>query len=342
MMGLSPLFLRRLALFKSHKRGYYSFLLLLLAYAVSLFAELLCNSKPLLIRYENSYYFPILQVYPETTFGGSFVTEADYKDAEILLRLTQDGNRIIWPLIPYGPTEVDFELSEPAPSKPDSKHLLGTDDRARDIVARLLFGFRLSLSFGFALALLGTLLGIIAGAIQGYCGGWVDLLGQRLSEIWSSLPELFILIILTSLFEPSLLLITLLMAGMGWMGLAAYVRAEFLRAREFDFVSSAISLGASRARIIVQHILPNTLAPVITFFPFRVSAAIAELASLDFLGLGVPSPTPSLGELLAQGKANLHSWWIIGSTFVVMVLMIMLLNFIGEAFQKAFDPKAQL
>lgn len=309
-------------------------------YFISWFGGLICNSRPILVQYKGQYYFPFLVSYPETVFDGELVIETDYKDEEIIARLNEGDNFVIWPLIKFGPTDIDFNLETPAPSPPDSHHILGTDDRARDVFARLLFGFRISLTFGIILALLGTMLGIIAGAVQGYSGGKIDLLGQRFIEIWSSLPELFILIILTSLFEPSLPLIIILMSAMGWMGLAAYVRAEFLRAREFDFVISAIALGASKFRVIFWHILPNTLAPVITFFPFRVSAAISGLASLDFLGLGVPSPTPSLGELLSQGKANLHSWWIIVATFIVMVSMITMLNFMGEAVQKAFDPKA--
>ncbi|NRA44776.1 MAG: ABC transporter permease [Oligoflexales bacterium] len=333
---------RRWELFCSHRRGFYSLILLGLSLFISLFAEFICNHKPLILKYENEYLFPVFKVYPETKFGGFFETETDYKDEEILESLTSHGNWALWAPIRFGPTEVDFDLEEPAPSKPDNRHLLGTDDRARDVLARLIFGFRISLLFGLVLSLLGIFFGIVAGALQGYLGGAFDLFFQRITEIWSSLPELFILIILTSIFEPSIYIMLVLMAMMGWMGLAAYVRAEFLKAREYDFVQSPLALGASRLRVMWVHIFPNTLAPVITFFPFRVSAAITGLASLDFLGLGVPSPTPSLGELLAQGKANLHSWWIIVSTFFVMVFMILCLNFIGEGVQKAMDPKAVL
>lgn len=340
MLALSRMSKRRLQVFKSHRRAYFSFLFLSCVFVCSLFGELLCNHKPLLVYYGSSLYTPFLIEYPETTFGGEFESETDYKDEEIIERLNEGRNWLVWAPIRYGPSEVDYELMEPAPSAPDSNHWLGTDDRARDVLARLIFGFRLSLIFGLVLASLGTFLGILAGAIQGFFGGRIDLIGQRLTEVWSSLPELFILIILTSIFDPSVGLLMVLMAMMGWMGLAAYVRAEFLRAREFDYVQSALALGASRIRVMMTHIFPNTLAPVITFFPFRVSAAITGLASLDFLGLGVPSPTPSLGELLAQGKGNLHSWWIIVSTFFVMVVMILCLNFIGEGVQSAMDPKA--
>ncbi|MBC62023.1 MAG: peptide ABC transporter permease [Zetaproteobacteria bacterium] len=306
----------------------------------SLLGDLFFNHKPIVVKYNSEYYFPFLFVYPESHFGGIFETETDYKDPEIKKTISSKGNWVLWAPIKFGPMEVDFNLSQPAPSPPDDRHWLGTDDRARDVLSRLVFGFRLSLFFGMLIALLGSFIGIGVGAVQGYFGGKVDLIGQRLIEIWSSLPELFILIILTSIFQPTLILITFLMAAMGWVGLAAYVRAEFLRAREYDYVQSAKALGASRLRVIFLHIFPNTLVPVITFFPFRVSAAITGLAALDFLGLGVSSHVPSLGELLSQGKSNLHSWWIIFSTFCVMVMLILMLNFIGESIRKAMDPKS--
>ena len=331
--------LRRWEIFKNYKTAYYSLLLLGLSLLVSFFAELICNHKPIVLKFNENLYFPFLFVYPDKEFGGFFDTEANYKDEDIIKSLSQNGNWVIWAPIKFGPTEVDFKLEGSAPSKPDKNHILGTDDRARDVFARLLFGFRISLLFGLSLSCLGMILGIGAGALQGYLGGTFDLIFQRFTELWSSLPELFILIILSSIFTPSLWVILFLMAIMGWMGIAAYVRAEFLKARENEYVLSPIALGASRMRIMWLHIFPNTLAPVITFFPFRVSAAISGLASLDFLGLGVPSPTPSLGELLAQGKGNLQCWWIIVSTFVVMVFMILSLNFIGEGIQRAMDPK---
>jgi len=340
MQFLSRMAKKRISIFVSQKRGFYSFIFLTTAFLISLGAELICNHRPLLINYQGELYVPFLKSYPETTFGGDFDTETDYKDEDILEILEKEPNWVLWAPIRYGPTEIDFDLDGPAPSAPDESHLLGTDDRARDVLARLLYGFRISFLFGLALALLGTLFGIIAGAIQGYFGGITDLLGQRIIEVWSSLPELFILIILTSVFEPSIYIMLILMACMGWMGLAAYVRAEFLKAREYEYVQSPVALGAGKLRVMLIHILPNTLAPVITFFPFRVSGAITGLASLDFLGLGVPPPTPSLGELLAQGKTNLHCWWIILATFLVLVITILCLNFIGEGIQKAMDPRA--
>ena len=339
MFIISRMTRQRIKLFCHHKRGLFSLFALGFAFFLSLFSELFFNHKPIVVNYKDELFFPFLFSYPETAFGGDFETEADYKDEEIDKSLNAGKNWVIWSPVRFGPSEVDFDLQEPAPSRPSWDHPLGTDDRARDVLARLVFGFRISLLFGLCLAVLGTVLGIIAGAIQGYFGGLVDLFGQRLSEVWSSLPELFILIILSSIFEPSIYVMLFLMACLGWVGLAAYVRAEFLRAREYEYVQAPIALGASKLRVMWFHIFPNTLAPVITFFPFRVSAAISGLASLDFLGLGVPSPTPSLGELLAQGKGNLHSWWIIISTFFVMVFMILCLNFIGEAVQKAMDPK---
>ena len=336
---LSRMTKRRLKVFRHHKRAYYSLIILSLSLFVSFFSELICNHKPLLIKYENHYYFPFLTIYSDVQFGGFFDTEADYKDPELLKKFSSGENWVLWAPVRFGPTEVDFNLEGTAPSKPDQHHLLGTDDRARDVFARLLFGFRISVLFGLSLAVLGMIIGVIAGALQGYLGGTFDLVCQRITELWSSLPELFILIILSSIFTPSIWVMLILMAMMGWMGIAAYVRAEFLKAREHEYVQSPIALGAGRFRIMWFHIFPNTLAPVITFFPFRVSSAISGLASLDFLGLGVPAPTPSLGELLLQGKSNLHCWWIIVSTFAVMVVTILCLNFIGEGVQKSMDPK---
>lgn len=336
------LFRKRLKAFSGVKRARFSLYFLAILFVFSLFGSVICNSKPLLVLRDGKIMLPFLFVYSELEFGGDFETEADYGDLEFQEILNGNTQYVIWAPIRFGPTDIDFNLGQPAPSPPDLKHILGTDDRGRDVFARLVFGFRLSLIFGLFLATLGTLIGIVAGAIQGYFGGFVDLIGQRITEIWSSIPELFILIILTSLFSPSIYLMLVLMSLMGWMGLAAYVRGEFLKAREYEYVQSPVALGASKVRVMAIHILPNTLAPIITFFPFRVSAAITGLASLDFLGLGVPSPTPSLGELLAQGKGNISSWWIILSTFIVMVLMILALNFIGEGVQKSFDPKAKL
>lgn len=342
-MANRRLWQKRWKIFKSQKLAYYSLLFLAGSLFCSLFSELFCNGRPILIACpgeSSGYYFPVFISYPETTFAGVFETEADYKDSFMVKRLPELNCSALWPIIPYSYDEIDFGIDQALPSAPDARHWLGTDDRGRDLLARLIYGTRLSLLFGLTLALMGSMIGIIFGALQGYFAGKLDLVGQRMIEVWAALPELFLLIILSSFFEPSILMILLLMSSMGWMGLASYVRAEFLKARENPYVLSAIAIGADAKRVIGVHILPNALSSVITFFPFRVSAAISTLASLDFLGLGVPAPTPSLGELLAQGKENLDSWWIIMSTFAVIVVLILCLNFIGEGVQKAMDPQS--
>ena len=337
--GVESLWQRRLRIFRAQRRGRLSFAILAGALLVSLFAELLCNQRPLLARYDGVLYWPVLKIYSESTFGGIFETEADYSDPSVAAEFEKPGNWAIYAPIRFDYKHVDTQLTSPAPSPPYARHLLGTDDRARDVAARLLYGFRLSLVFGLALALFSSIFGIVIGAIQGYAGGLIDLIGQRVTEVWSSQNELYVLIILSALFEPSIQVIFGLLSVFGWMGLASYVRAEFLRARQYEFVHAAIAMGGTPLRVMLKHVLPNTLTPVITFFPFRVSAGIMGLTALDFLGLGVPPPTPSLGELLAQGKSNLSSWWIITSVFVVITLSIMLLNFLGEAIQKALDPR---
>jgi microcin C transport system permease protein len=337
-MTVSQLTRRRLAIFRRNRRGVVSAAVLAIVVFVSLFAELLCNSRPLLVKFDGQYYWPIFSTYPETMFGGVFETEADYRDPFITEALSAPGNWAVWPPVRFDYAYVD--TARTALSPPDKEHWLGTDDRARDVLARLVYGFRLSVLFGVTLAVFGSILGIIIGAVQGYIGGRFDLLCQRLTEIWSSQNELYLLIILSAILEPSVGLIFFLLSLFGWMGLSAYVRAEFLRARQYEYVQSAIALGGTRARVMWQHILPNAMTPVITFFPFRVSSGIMGLTALDFLALGVPPPTASLGELLAQGKANITSWWIIIAVFVVITATIMMLNFVGEALQKAMDPKA--
>ncbi len=338
-MVFSPLTLWRLEVFKSYRRSYISAIFLGVMVMVTLFAEVLCNNRPLIAYYQGKLYVPFLVSYPETTFGGVFDTEADYLDPAVYQVFQEPGNWAMFPIVHFDYEYVDTRLSQPAPSPPDSQHWLGTDDRARDVLARLIYGFRLSFLFGLTLAVFGSVIGVVVGAIQGYLGGTFDMLFQRFTEIWSSQNELYLLIILSSIFNPSVTLIFVLLSLFGWMGLAAYVRAEFLRARQYDYVQSAIALGMRPVRVIWRHVLPNTLTPVITFFPFRVSTGIMGLTALDFLSLGVPPPTASLGELLAQGKGNLNSWWIIVSVFIVITLLITALNFIGEGLQKALDPK---
>ncbi|WP_456384441.1 ABC transporter permease [Desulfolithobacter sp.] len=332
---------RRWRSFKNNKRGYYSLILFSILFFLSLFAEVLSNDKPFLVYYNGHYYLPLFREYPETTFGGDFETETDYRDPYILKKLRSDGNRVWFPPNPHSYNSINLDLDVPVPSPPTRENLLGTDDRGRDVLARLIYGFRLSVLFGFALTAVGTLLGIVAGAVQGYFGGKVDLFFQRFIEIWSAMPELYLLIIFASIFKPSILLLLILLSMFGWMGLSDYVRAEFLRGRNMEYVKAAKAMGVSHFTIMYRHLLPNGMTPVITFLPFRMSGAILALTSLDFLGLGVPPSTPSLGELLAQGKANIDAWWLSLSTFVVLVGTLVLLIFIGEALREAFDPRKQ-
>lgn len=330
---------RAWARFKSQKRAYYSLILFSILFVISLFAEFLSNDKPLLVSYQGEYYLPQFVVYPETTFGGLFETEADYADSFVKTAITSEGNWAIYPPNPYSFDTINFETTAPNPAPPSSINILGTDDRGRDIFARLLYGFRLSVLFAFALTSIGIVLGIIAGALQGYFGGRFDLVSQRLIEIWGSMPELYLLIIFSSIFEPSISLLLVLLSLFGWIGLSDYIRAEFLRGRNLDYVMAAKSLGVSNLAIMWRHLLPNAMTPVITFLPFSISGSILALTSLDFLGLGVPPSTPSLGELLNQGKENLLAWWIVFSTFSVLVGTLLLLIFIGEGLREAMDTR---
>ena len=308
-------------------------------FVLSLFAEVLCNDKPFLARYNGSFYLPMAQSLPETTFGGDFDTPTDYLDPFIQKQFAKKGNWAIYPINPYHHSTINYFAKQPNPSPPSWDNWLGTDDRGRDVLARLLYGFRLSVLFALALTVFGTLVGVITGALQGYFGGFTDLATQRFIEIWSAMPELYLLIIFSAVFDPSITLLLVLLGLFGWMGLSDYVRAEFLRNRQLDYVRAARALGLSNKDIIMRHVLPNSLTPVVTFLPFRMSAAILALTSLDFLGLGVPPGTPSLGELLAQGKNNIDAWWISLSTFVVLVLTLMLLTFMGDALRDALDPR---
>lgn len=325
--------------FKNNRRAYLSLWIFVLLFVLSLFADVLSSDKPLFVRYQGHNYFPIVATYNETTFGGDFATPADYLDPYIKDHLNKPGNFALYAPNPYSYNTINQYSRLPNPAPPNADNLIGTDDRGRDILARLIYGFRVSVLFALALTVVGTAIGILLGAIQGYFGGWVDLLLQRASEIWGSLPELYLLIILSSFFTPSLLLLLGLLALFGWMGLADYVRAEFLKNRQMEYVLAARALGLSNRRIMWRHLLPNSLTPVIAFLPFRISGAILALTSLDFLGLGVPAGTASLGELLAQGKDNLDAWWIALSTFLVLTLTLLLLIFIGEGLRSAFDTR---
>jgi microcin C transport system permease protein len=325
--------------FKRNKRGYYSLILFTVFFGISLAAEIVSNDSPLLVKYNGNLYFPIFYSYPETTFGGDFETETDYKDPLILKNLKKSGNFVIFPVNRHSFNNINLEIDGPVPSPPTSENFLGTDDRGRDVLARIIYGFRLSVLFGLALTFTGTIIGIIAGAVQGYLGGRTDLISQRFIEIWGAMPELYLLIIFASIFEPSILFLLVLLSLFSWMGLSDYVRAEFLRGRNLEYVKAARALGVGNMTIMWRHLLPNGLTPVITFLPFRVSAAILALTSLDFLGLGVPPATPSLGELLSQGKGNIDAWWLSLSAFAVLVGMLILLIFIGEALRETYDPR---
>jgi len=330
---------RRWRLFRRNRRGYWSLLLFTVLFVTSLFAEVLSNDKPFLVLYQGNAYFPFLVSYPETTFGGDFATETDYSDPYFEQLMREQGGRAFFPPNRYSFDTINLEIDGPLPSPPTGANLLGTDDRGRDVLARLIYGFRISVLFGLALTLVGTLVGIVAGAVQGYFGGRTDLFFQRFIEIWGSMPELYLLIIFSSIFKPSILLLLILLSLFSWMGLSDYVRAEFLKGRNMEYVKAARALGVGNVTIMYRHLLPNGMTPVITFLPFRISSAILGLTSLDFLGLGVPPTTPSLGELLAQGKANIDAWWLSLSAFAVLVGTLILLIFIGEALREAFDPR---
>lgn len=325
--------------FRKNKLGFYSLVAFVTLVVLSLFAEVLSNDKPLVVRYQGQFYFPLVQSYPETTFGGDFPTETDFLDPFIKQRITEGGNWAIYPPNPYGARTINYFAKDPNPSGPTRANLLGTDDRGRDMLAQLIYGFRLSVLFSLALTFIGVVVGVITGAIQGYFAGKTDLAFQRFIEIWESMPELYLLIIFSAVFAPSVALLLVLLSLFGWMGLSQFVRAEFLRNRQMDYVRAAKALGVGNRRIMWKHILPNSMTPVITFLPFRMSAGILALTSLDFLGLGVPPGTPSLGELLSQGKNNIDAWWIALSTFAVLVITLLLLTFMGDALRDALDPR---
>ena len=314
----------------------------LVLFGLGLIAEVLSNDKPLVVRYEGHWYFPVFQTLPETAFGGDFPTPADYLDPFIRAQLAKPGNFALYPLNHYHYTTINYFSTSPSPARPDRENVFGTDDRGRDLLARLLYGFRLSVLFALIVAAASTAFGILFGALQGYFAGWTDIAMERVKEIWGAMPTLYMLIIFSSLFSASFWLLVILLTVFGWLGIAAYVRAEFLKNRTLDYVRAARALGQSNWKIIRRHILPNSLTPVVTLVPFEMAAAIGALTSLDFLGLGVPPGTPSLGELLQQGKDNLDAWWISMSTFAVLVVTLLLLILIGDALRDALDPRKVL
>lgn len=325
--------------FKRNRLGFVSLIFFVLLFVMSMAAELVSNDKPLVASYQGKLYFPIVSNPPETEFGGDFQTPTDFLDPFIQQQFFKPGNWAVYPPNPYHHSTLNYFAKEPNPAGPSADNVLGTDDRGRDVFARLLYGFRVSVLFALALTITGTILGVVTGAIQGFFAGKTDLAFQRFIEIWGAMPELYLLIIFSAVFEPSIALLLILLSLFGWMGLSDYVRAEFLRNRQLDYVRAARALGLSNAAIIWRHILPNSMTPVVTFLPFRMSGAILALTSLDFLGLGVPPGTPSLGELLAQGKTNIDAWWISLSTFAVLVITLLLLTFMGDALRDALDPR---
>ncbi len=330
---------RAWARFRRNRLGTASLWIMLGLLVLSAFAEFISNDRPLVAYYDGAWSFPVFHNPPETAYGGDFATPTDWKDPFITEQFAKPGNWTLNALNPHSATSTDYFQKQPNPTPPSARNWLGTDSLGQDMVARLLYGFRVSILFALALAAVGTALGIAAGAVQGYFGGRVDLGLQRLIEIWSSIPELYLLIIFASIFEPSLLLLLVLLSLFGWIGLSDYVRAEFLRNRGLEFVKAARAMGLSNLQIIWRHVLPNSMTPVITFLPFRMSGAILALVALDFLGLGVPPTVPSLGDLVKQGKANLDAWWIIFPTFAVLVVTLLLLTFIGDALRDAFDTR---
>jgi microcin C transport system permease protein len=337
-MQLTPLTRRRLRNFRRNGRAFWSLVLFGVLFLVTLFAEFLANDKPLIVAYDGGYYFPVVKTYPETAFGGEFATEADYKDPFVRDLIMEKG-WMLYPAIPFNYDTAVRDLPGPAPTPPDGRNLLGTDDHARDVMARLIYGFRISVLFGLLLTALSSVVGVLAGAVQGFFGGWTDLLFQRFIEIWASMPTLYILIILASIFVPSFWMLLGILLLFSWMGLVGVVRAEFLRGRKLDYVRAAKALGVRDASTMFRHILPNAMVASLTLLPFVLSGSVVALTSLDFLGLGLPPGSPSLGELLLQGKNNLQAPWLAFTGFFVIAIILSLLVFIGEGVRDAFDPR---
>ncbi|QTD30925.1 ABC transporter permease [Pseudomonas fluorescens] len=339
MPTLSPIGQRRWARFKAHRRGWWSLWLFLALFGLSLGGELVANDKPLLVTYQGEWYFPALKRYTEQDFGGELPFQPDYRSAQVRELIEGQGGRMWFAPIPFGFDTANYDLTEPAPSPPTTDNWLGTDDQARDVLARVIFGTRVSLLFALALTAVSALIGIAAGALQGYYGGWVDLLGQRLLEVWSGLPVLYLLIILSGFVEPNFWWLLGIMALFSWLSLVDVVRAEFLRSRGLEYVKAARALGVGDAQVIVRHILPNAMSATLTYLPFILTGAIATLSALDFLGFGMPAGSASLGELIGQGKNNLQAPWLGLTAFFALALILSLLVFIGEACRDAFDPR---
>ena len=338
---LTPLTRRRLHRFRANRRGWWSLWIFVILFITTLLAEVIANDKPFLVYFKGEVYFPIVKAYPETTFGGDFLTEADYRSPYLSELIERDG-WTVWPIVRYHHRTVAWDLPVPAPAPPDRNHWLGTDDQARDVLARVIYGFRISVLFGFSLTFISAIIGVSAGAVQGYFGGWMDLIFQRFIEIWSGLPTLYLLIILASVVEPNFWWLLGLLLLFSWMGFVGVVRAEFLRARNFEYVRAAQALGVSNLAIMFRHLLPNAMVATITLIPFTLAGSVTVLTSLDFLGIGLPPGSASLGELLAQGKANLQAPWLGLAGFFTIALMLTLLILISEAVRDAFDPRKQI
>ncbi|HHX33687.1 MAG TPA: ABC transporter permease [Gammaproteobacteria bacterium] len=338
-MALSPINQRRFARFKEHKRGWYSLWIFLILFILSLGAEFIANDKPLVVQYDGELYFPVVKRYPETTFGGEFPLQANYKSPYIQELVAEKDGWMLWPIIPFYYSSINYDLQVPAPAPPSAQNWLGTDDQGRDVMSRVIYGFRISVLFALTLTLVSSVFGVLVGALQGFYGGWVDLIGQRFLEVWSGLPVLYLLIIMASFIQPNFWWLLGIMLLFYWMSLVDLVRAEFLRGRNLEYVRAARALGMQNSAIMFRHILPNAMVSTITFLPFILTGAIGTLTALDFLGFGLPPGSPSLGELVAQGKSNLQAPWLGISAFTVLALMLSLLVFIGEAARDAFDPR---
>ncbi len=338
-MSLSPLTQRRFAIFRAHKRGFWSLWIFLALFLLTLFAEFIANDRPLAIHFDGRWFFPVLHDYSEDAFDpGLMPLEADYTDPE-LRQVIEAKGWMLWPVIPFSYASIVKNLPVPAPAPPSWQNLLGTDDQARDVLSRVIYGFRISVLFGFTLTILSSVIGIAAGAVQGFYGGLTDLLFQRFIEIWGGMPQLFLLIILSSIIAPSFWILLAFLLLFSWMGLTGLVRAEFLRGRNLDYVRAAKALGVSDIAVMWRHILPNAMVATLTFLPFTLSGSVTILASLDFLGFGLPPGSPSLGELVSQGKNNLQAPWLGITAFVVLGGVLTLLIFIGEAVRDSFDPR---
>ena len=340
MFRLSPVSRRRLDRFKANRRGWWSLWLFAALFVLSLGGELIANDKPLVLSYQGSLYFPVFKRYTEQEFGGQLPFQADYRSDYVRQLITKDGGWMLFPPIPFGADTPNYDLNKPAPSPPTTVNWLGTDDQARDVLARVIFGARVSILFALALTAISALIGIAAGALQGYYGGWIDLLGQRLLEVWSGLPVLYLLIILSGFVEPNFWWLLGIMALFSWLALVDVVRAEFLRGRNLEYVKAARALGLTDRKIILRHILPNAMNATLSYLPFILTGAISTLTALDFLGFGMPAGSASLGELIGQGKQNLQAPWLGFTAFFTLALILSLLVFIGEALRDAFDPRS--